>query len=216
MRMIPQTTAQIPMIQMMVTRPVSGQISNRMPNRIDSAPPMMPQTHPLLGTARCRTDDMIWRMPVMMAQTPTMIKDRKAHARPDENKDPEEDADGAQHDTKHHRGRPSLPDRLDDVEDADHYGIGADHDRQRDCCGDRGEESDQAENDCENSADNGEDPDLLGQAGKVGLSGRLLIRSRGLCQPGRVHHFADEFFKDIFEGDHGVGLAAVVDEAGEV
>jgi hypothetical protein len=38
-----------------------------MPNRIDSAPPMMPQAHPLWGTARCLTDATIWMMPMMMA-----------------------------------------------------------------------------------------------------------------------------------------------------
>ena len=49
-----------------------------------------------------------------------------------------------------------------------------------------------------------------------GLSGRRLIWSGGVWQPGGVHYFADEFFEDVFEGDHGLGLAVVVDEAGEV
>ena len=51
MSVIPQTMAQMPMIQMMLTRPAPGRMSTRMPNNIASAPPMMPQTHPLLGMA---------------------------------------------------------------------------------------------------------------------------------------------------------------------
>jgi len=30
--------------------------------------------------------------------------------------------------------------------------------------------------------------------------------------PGGVHYFADEFFEDVFEGDHGLGMAVVVDK----
>jgi hypothetical protein len=53
---------------------------------------------------------------------------------------------------------------------------------------------------------------MIGQAGSMGgLSRRLLIWSGGVSQPSRVHDFADKFFEDIFESDHGVGLAVVVD-----
>ena len=38
----------------------------------------------------------------------------------------------------------------------------------------------------------------------------------GIWPPRGVHYLADEFFEDVFEGDHGLGLAVVVDEAGEV
>ena len=57
--MMPHTMAQMPMIQMMVTKPVPGLMSTRTPNRIASAPPMTPQTHPLLGAARWPSDAMI-------------------------------------------------------------------------------------------------------------------------------------------------------------
>ena len=58
---------------------------------------------------------------------------------------------------------------------------------------------------------------MIGQAGAwVGLSGRRFIWSGGVWQSGCVHYFADEFFEDIFEGDHSLGMAVVVDEAGHV
>jgi hypothetical protein len=51
----------------------------------------------------------------------------------------------------------------------------------------------------------------------VSLSGKRLIWSGGgVWPPGGVHDFADEFLEDVFEGNHGLGLAVLVDEAGEV
>jgi hypothetical protein len=51
----------------------------------------------------------------------------------------------------------------------------------------------------------------------VGLSGKRLIWfGGGAWAPSGVHNFTDEFFEDVFEGDHGLGLAVLVDEAGEV
>jgi hypothetical protein len=50
-----------------------------------------------------------------------------------------------------------------------------------------------------------------------GLSGRRLLWSGSVVlPPGGVHNFADELFEDVFEGDYGLSLAVVVDEAGEV
>jgi hypothetical protein len=60
-----------------------------------------------------------------------------------------------------------MPDRLDNVEDAVDDGIGPDHDCQNECGGDRGKQGDEAEENSENSPDDGENPDLLGQAGKA-------------------------------------------------
>jgi hypothetical protein len=58
---------------------------------------------------------------------------------------------------------------------------------------------------------------MIGQARAwVDLSGRRLIWSGGVWQSGGVHYFTDEFFEDIFEGDHSLGPAVVVDEAGQV
>ena len=58
---------------------------------------------------------------------------------------------------------------------------------------------------------------MIGQVGAwVDLSGRRLIWSGGVWQSGGVHYFADEFFEDIFECDHSLGMAVVVDEAGQV
>jgi hypothetical protein len=44
----------------------------------------------------------------------------------------------------------------------------------------------------------------------------LIWSGGGVWPPGGVHYFADELFEDVFEGDHGLGMAVVVDEAGEV
>src|SRR5829696_10270350 len=51
----------------------------------------------------------------------------------------------------------------------------------------------------------------------VGVSGKRLIwPGGGVWPPGGIHDFADEFLEDVFEGDHGLGMAVLVDEAGEV
>jgi hypothetical protein len=52
---------------------------------------------------------------------------------------------------------------------------------------------------------------LVGGSGK-----RLIWPGGGVWPPGGIHDFTDEFFEDVFEGDHGLGLAVLVDEAGEV
>jgi hypothetical protein len=70
---MPQTMAQMAMIQMMVIRPLRGPDEHQDPKQDRQCAAMMPQTHPLLGTARHLTDDTIWRMPMMIAQMATMI-----------------------------------------------------------------------------------------------------------------------------------------------
>jgi hypothetical protein len=100
-------------------------------------------------------------------------QDREAHTRPDKDENPEEDADGAQYDPQRHRGRASVSDRLDDVEDAVNDGVYADHDGQSERGGNWSKQGDEAEDDPENPADNGEDPNLSGQARKAGRGVRV-------------------------------------------